>query len=92
MKTSNGKGGGRHPGSDLLRTVVRLALTDGRLFDASGHLSARTGSGRACAVCSFEIGPREVEYEVGSPAEAAFAHFPCYLVWQQESEARRSRL
>lgn len=82
----------RYPDFDLLRTVVRVALTDGRLANVNGHVAAGTGSGRTCAVCSAAVGSREVEYEVASPHGAVTAHFPCYLVWHQESEAQRMRL
>jgi hypothetical protein len=81
----------RYRDFDLLRTVVRVALTDGRLFMVNGHASAGVGSGRICAVCSSAVSAREVEYEVASPTGALFAHFPCYLVWHQESQAQRMR-
>lgn len=82
----------RYHASDLLRTVVHVALTDGRLANVNGHVAAGTGSGRACAVCSAAVSAREVEYEVASPQGAVAAHFPCYLVWHQESKAQRMRL
>jgi hypothetical protein len=91
MMESSGKAR-RYPDFELLRTVVRVALTDGRLFMVNGHASAGTGRGRICAVCSSAVGAREVEYEVASPIGAMFAHFPCYLVWHQESQAQRMRL
>lgn len=82
----------RHPNIDMLRILARVGLADGRLFRVESHARAGTGSGLTCVVCSRAISSSEVEYELIAPSGTVFAHFACYLVWHQESEAARDRL
>jgi hypothetical protein len=74
-----------------LRERVRRGLSTGALFPVAKKTWAGQGTGQMCRVCSNKIGPEYIEYEVEGPdGTRAYAHLPCYFIWEQESRTARS--
>jgi hypothetical protein len=74
---------------DELRRQVRARLSEARLPVNDGISKSQHGTGRPCVVCRRAIEAREVEREVQGAGIFLHAHEACYVLWREESKARR---
>ena len=74
-------------GSDPhLRATVRERLASGALFRTGPEAYAGRGTRKPCIICEISISEYEIEHKVVGPT-TVWAHWDCYSIWQQESEA-----
>jgi hypothetical protein len=76
--------------ADQLRQQIRVRLEQERLpaIVVAIHKTHRD-TGRPCLVCLREIVPTQMEYEVDGVDVVLIAHEACYVLWQEESGAKR---
>ena len=80
----------RRGADDDLRRQVRARLSDRRLPLLDGGVSkSHRGTGRPCIVCRRAIEPTQVERELDGVEIVLIAHEACYVLWREESKARR---
>lgn len=72
---------------NALRRQINAQLPEGRLPSIHGVSKSHQGTGRPCLVCDRAIQAADVE-RVGI---VLHAHEPWYVLWRQESSARRTR-
>jgi hypothetical protein len=74
---------------DLLRSIIRRKLADGRL-PFKGVCTAKAGHRleERCAACSFDIPPNETVVEiVASKGRIVSLHTDCFAIWNVEAAA-----
>ena len=69
-----------------LRQKIRTRLASGSLFPVDGKVVAGKATGKLCTLCAMPISKGEIEHEVVGPT-TVWAHWDCYSIWRQESEA-----
>jgi len=69
-----------------LRQKIRTRLASGALFPVDGKVVAGKATGKLCTLCAMPISKGEIEHEVVGPT-TVWAHWDCYSIWRQESEA-----
>lgn len=74
---------------DELRRQIRARLFEGRLPPINGVSKSHRGTGRPCIVCRRAIEAAEVERELDGVGVVLIAHEACYVLWREESRARR---
>jgi hypothetical protein len=79
-----------HGADDDLRRQVRARLAENRLPSLDGVSKSHRGTGRPCIVCRRAIEPTEVERELHGVDLVLIAHEACYVLWREESVARRA--
>lgn len=77
---------------EQLKQQIRVRVTHGRLPMANGVYKTYRGVGRPCIVCRRLVESTEVEYQVDGLGVVLTAHAACYLLWREESEARRGEM
>jgi hypothetical protein len=75
---------------EQLRQQIRVRLEQARLPVVDGVSKSHRGTGRPCIVCRRAIEPTEVERELDGVDVVLIAHEACYVLWRQESVARRA--
>jgi hypothetical protein len=75
---------------DQLKQQVRVRLAHGHLPVINGVSKSHRGTGRPCIVCRRAIEPPEVERELDGVGVILIAHEACYVLWHEESVARRA--
>jgi len=77
------------PSVDELRQQIRARLSASRLPSIDGVPKSHRGTGRPCIVCRRAIESTEVERELDGVGVVLIAHEACYVLWREESKARR---
>jgi hypothetical protein len=76
--------------AEQLKQQIRVRLAQGRLPILAGIYKSRQGTGRPCLVCRREIGPTQLEHQVGGGNVVVLvAHDACYALWWEESVLAR---
>ena len=75
---------------EQLRQQIRVRLEQARLPVVDGVSKSHRGTGRPCIVCRRAIEPTEVERELDGVVVVLIAHEACYVLWREESVARRA--
>ena len=65
-------------------------MAENRLPSVDGVSKSHRGTGRPCIVCRRAIEPTEVERELDAVGVILIAHEVCYVLWREESVARRA--
>jgi len=71
--------------NEALRKAIRTRLATGSLSPA-GKVSSGKGTGKPCSICAMPISEGDIGHKVVGPT-TVFAHWDCYSIWRQESEA-----
>jgi len=69
----------------------RIGATTCLIRPAGGVSSVRLGTGRVCTVCRRRIDSPTLEREVEGPGVVGRAHPACYVIWREESLARKRK-
>jgi hypothetical protein len=78
--------GGSRGSDENLRRTIRTRLATRVLFPVDGKVFAGKGTGKLCTICAVPIALDDIEHEVVGPTPV-FAHWDCYSIWRQESDA-----